>query len=183
MFTKHITAQFRDVQRYRKPFDDVFSRYFSEENSISPQITISTESAASKMGLNYFSIEDKANSFCSMQPICQSARTAVKKKRFQGGKKSVSFSNLEIRTHSVVVGDHPHCKLPLSLGWPHVMESTVVPIDEYENMRPPRRVRNNLKMTYFERKNILKRIAGFTEKDILREERRSKSMQNLRAMH
>jgi len=106
-----------------------------------------------------------------------------KNKNPRGSRKSVSFSNLEIREHAIVIGDHPFCegKLPLSLGWSHAPQTTIS-IDSYESCRGPRKDRSSLRMSYFERKNVLKRISGLTERDIVREERRYKSMQDLKSL-
>jgi len=91
-------------------------------------------------------------------------------------RKNVSFSSVEIREHSVIVGDHPCCTsgLPVSLGWGHSRENTVLNVDDYEDMRPPRRSTDEMKTTYFQRKNLLKRVAGMTEVDLARAERRNK---------
>jgi hypothetical protein len=105
-------------------------------------------------------------------------------------RKQVSWgSALEIRTHSVILGDHPCCRdsLPLQLGWEY-NDSELVNIDLYElhkersfcyypnmsyysqqqqqrhkrgsNSKPPPR------LTYMERKNLLKHVGGMTEHDL-----------------
>jgi hypothetical protein len=71
-------------------------------------------------------------------------------------RKSVSFSNLEIRNYEQVIGDHPCCKIgcPLSLGWDY-SESSCVSLDQYEESRAPRRPRGELLTTCEERRDIL----------------------------
>eukprot|EP00546_Thalassionema_frauenfeldii_P012949 CAMPEP_0178921056 /NCGR_PEP_ID=MMETSP0786-20121207/15341_1 /TAXON_ID=186022 /ORGANISM="Thalassionema frauenfeldii, Strain CCMP 1798" /LENGTH=185 /DNA_ID=CAMNT_0020595177 /DNA_START=227 /DNA_END=784 /DNA_ORIENTATION=- len=57
-------------------------------------------------------------------------------------KRKVSFSNLHIREHSVILGDHPCCEmgLPITLGWDIANESSST-IDEHEKeKKPPRRL-------------------------------------------
>lgn len=89
-------------------------------------------------------------------------------------KKSVSFSNLEIREHKVIFGDHPcSSKLPIALGWEHASSTIKVEIDSYENSRSNyRRVGADIRLSEMERKNILKRVGGMTELDIKDAQRR-----------
>lgn len=91
-------------------------------------------------------------------------------------KKSVSFSTVNIREHQVIVGDHPCTadSLPLSLGWAHAEESHVMDVDTYEKYRTShRRCRSDMQLTFLERKNILKRVGGLSERDIMHEQRRA----------
>mmetsp|Transcript_26292 Transcript_26292/g.75920 ORF Transcript_26292/g.75920 Transcript_26292/m.75920 type:complete len:265 (+) Transcript_26292:144-938(+) len=91
-------------------------------------------------------------------------------------KKSVSFSTVAIREHQVIVGDHPCTddSLPLSLGWAHAEESCVVNIDTYEILRSShRRCLSDLQLSFLDRKNILKRVGGLSERDIMHERRRA----------
>mmetsp|Transcript_26729 Transcript_26729/g.39532 ORF Transcript_26729/g.39532 Transcript_26729/m.39532 type:complete len:225 (-) Transcript_26729:95-769(-) len=46
----------------------------------------------------------------------------------------VSFSNLHIREHSITLGDHPSCAIPITLGWDICHESTSS-IDDYEKSK------------------------------------------------
>ena len=115
------------------------------------------------------------NPFCTIQNEIQAGLKNVDKEKTKKKrrKKNVSFSNLEIREHSIIYGDHPYASsLPISLGWEHSPQSTIVEIDTYEQTREgQRRSGSNIRLTYFERKNLLKRIAGMTEDDILNAER------------
>jgi len=83
-------------------------------------------------------------------------------------KKKVSFSNLEIREYSVVFGDHPSCaNLPLTLGWGH-SEEEIIDLNAWEQSRAGyRRHGHELRLTYFERKNVLKRVGGMSESDLV----------------
>lgn len=87
----------------------------------------------------------------------------------RGHKKSVSFNRyLEVREHALTIGDHPLCRdsLPLSLAWEHG-ETEVMDLNCYEEQRlPHRRSGSDMRLTYFERKNLLRRIAGMTEADM-----------------
>lgn len=96
-----------------------------------------------------------------------SPRQARQRKR--GHHKSVSFNQfLEVREHAVTIGDHPFCRdsLPLSLAWEHG-ETERMDLDCYEAERlPRRRSGNDMKLSYYERKNLLRNIAGMTEADL-----------------
>jgi hypothetical protein len=103
----------------------------------------------------------------------------VPTKRRKEHKKSVSFNRfLEIREHSLTVGDHPLCKdaLPLSLAWEHG-ETEMMELNQYEKVRSGyRRSGNQMKLTYFERKNMLRRIAGMSEADMRRHQKMHQSL-------
>merc|ERR1712166_1436345 len=51
-------------------------------------------------------------------------------------KKTVSFGNIEIRKHPIILGDHPSCRqgVPITIDWKH-FEQTEQMIDEYESER------------------------------------------------
>eukprot|EP00566_Odontella_aurita_P026193 CAMPEP_0113578294 /NCGR_PEP_ID=MMETSP0015_2-20120614/29393_1 /TAXON_ID=2838 /ORGANISM="Odontella" /LENGTH=174 /DNA_ID=CAMNT_0000482067 /DNA_START=215 /DNA_END=739 /DNA_ORIENTATION=- /assembly_acc=CAM_ASM_000160 len=100
--------------------------------------------------------------------------------------KSVSFSDLEIREHSIIIGDHPFSSsLPVSLGWEHSQETTIIDIETYEQGHAAyRRHGSDIRMSYFERKNRLKTIGGFSESAILKAEHllsRQKQINYMRA--
>ena len=97
-------------------------------------------------------------------------------------KKSVNFSTVHVRDYSIVIGDHPLCYsgLPLSLGWSH-SEMTTHELNDFEEAKIQQTIdqcstdpfsKKPKKLTYLERKNLLKRVTGLTEGDILRIERR-----------
>ena len=79
--------------------------------------------------------------------------------------KRVSFSSsLEIRTHSLTLGDHPFCSaLPLQLGWEYD-DTELVNLDMYEQHKAFRGKVNRL--TYLERKNLLKRVSGMSDREL-----------------
>jgi hypothetical protein len=78
--------------------------------------------------------------------------------------KTVTFGDLRIRSHGVILGDHPFCSAgcPLELAWDH-NEETVVPIDEFETNRAPRQTRAAMRTTWQERREIL---SEFSDRDI-----------------
>lgn len=81
--------------------------------------------------------------------------------RFSSSKR-VSFSpGLEIRTHSIVLGDHPCCpSLALELGWEYD-ETEIVNMDIHEQHKVKCRRRS-----YIERKHLLRQVSGMTETEI-----------------
>jgi hypothetical protein len=74
-------------------------------------------------------------------------------------RRRVSFAdNIKVRTHSIVLGDHPCCRsLALELGWEY---------DESELALNDRRQRAARRRPYLERKEMLKRISGMTDAEI-----------------
>lgn len=75
-------------------------------------------------------------------------------------RRKVSFSDkMHVRTHSIVLGDHPCCsQLALELGWDHD-DGSILDLHKEK----PRRLRRR---SYFERKAILKEVGGLTDDDI-----------------
>lgn len=110
------------------------------------------------------------SSFSGMEEDEEVAPKVMKK----GHKKSVSFNRfLEIREHALIIGDHPLCKdaLPLSLDWKHG-ETELMDLSEHEMVRSTyRRSGNQMKLSYFERKNMLRNISGMSEADMREHQR------------
>lgn len=81
-----------------------------------------------------------------------------------GHKKTVSFSSLEVRQYSLVVGDHPCTTIgcPLSLGW-EVCDESQVAVDDYEATRCPRRTRAELRLACEERRERLEPFVASQE--------------------
>lgn len=102
---------------------------------------------------------------CPCSP--DSDHTSAKKKKKTNPPKSVSFSNLAIREHGVILGDHPHAKtLALALSWEHTAEPIIHDIDTYEKMREGlRRKGDGIRMTYIEKRHLL-REHGHSESEI-----------------
>lgn len=87
-----------------------------------------------------------------------------------GRSKAVSFGSLKIRSHSVILGDHPCCSAgcPLELGWDYQSE-TEVSVDEYETSRAPRRNSKEMLTTWRERRELL---SEYTDGDVRRATRK-----------
>jgi hypothetical protein len=81
-------------------------------------------------------------------------------------RRKVSFaSTLQVRTHSIVLGDHPCCReLPLQLGWDYD-ETELINLDIREEFKSPYTPKAS-RLSFLERKNLLKRVSGMTERDL-----------------
>jgi len=146
-------------------------------NTIGLELAGSVEMPPSRVGWESFPplVESLQDEKALPAHACSSSTTCIigeKKAR----KSSVSFSNVQIREHAIIVGDHPCAEsLPLSLDWAHTAEPKVVNLDAYEAMRAPHRRRrgSDMHLSLYERKNLLKRVGGLSERDIAREQRRA----------
>jgi hypothetical protein len=88
--------------------------------------------------------------------LTESERGSDEEGRIKESCKSVSFANIKIRSHSIVIGDHPCCTLgfPLALGWDYT-DAESLSLDKYEASRSPRRTRKELRTTCEERRLAL----------------------------
>lgn len=81
--------------------------------------------------------------------------------------RTVSFSSLEIKEFNMTLGDHPSASSgpPVMLEMEPLNERTMT-LDEYEQMRSPRRKRRQLKLSYKDRKGILEQQRGFSTAEV-----------------
>lgn len=102
---------------------------------------------------------DFTSSFSSDVSVASSS-SSVSSSRSSHGKR-VSFApSIEVREYALQIGDHPCCEaLPLSLGW------TYFETHQCNYAASSRRHGSQLRLTYYERKNLL-RQAGYSESDI-----------------
>jgi hypothetical protein len=82
-------------------------------------------------------------------------------------KRSVSFSNLQIREYNVALSDHPSCSFgpPVQLSWDY-REKLVVPVESYEEAREPRRDFQDLVLSYYDRRFMLIKQAGYSKREV-----------------
>lgn len=80
-------------------------------------------------------------------------------------RKRVAFGSIQVREYNRTIGDNPSVRVgvPVSLDW-QFSERAEVPIDEYEENRPPRKAM--LRLSSITRRNILLNVWGYTEEDI-----------------
>jgi hypothetical protein len=83
--------------------------------------------------------------------------------------RTVSFSSLEIKEFNMTLGEHPCASSgpPVRLDWDSKPTlDRVMSLDEYEQMRSPRRKRSKLKLSYRDRKGILEGQRGFSADEV-----------------
>jgi hypothetical protein len=131
-----------------------------------PKRALENLSAKSRQGPE----ETKVASSSSSPNVCTFGTTNVSGKR-------VSFSNVRVREHCIIIGDSPLCKvLPLSLGWSFADEKTY-DVNAYEQKKEQRRShpcnqrpqRENLasKLSLPQRVNLLTKVSGMEYADLM----------------
>lgn len=126
---------------------------------MSPSIT-SEETVLSKLEI----LDEQMYSSSSEEPSDKSTET--------NSSKSVSFSGVQIREYSRIIGDHPSCQsgIPVTLGWDFV-EAEVEDLDKYETRRLRRRKTKHLFLSSITRFNILAYHFGYQVDDLKKAER------------
>lgn len=80
---------------------------------------------------------------------------------------SVAFTTIEIRNYGQTIGDNPSVSYgpPIQLDWDY--ESVpLIPIDDYEGRRGPRRQLKHMSLSYYQRMHLLQNAFGHTEEDL-----------------
>jgi len=79
----------------------------------------------------------------------------------------VSWDKIKIRTYETVLGDHPDCSCgpPISIGWRYSSSKPEL-VSEYETKRLPRKQISELRLSYLERKMILRRQALVSDREL-----------------
>jgi hypothetical protein len=151
------------------------------------QIVIETErnsTSSSKSTVKRRSLFDKTvyepmlqspKPICASKPVQQRSHSAsrqpgkslLKRSEDSSGslKRSVSFSNLEIREYEVALSDHPDCSYgpPIQLDWEYTTQN-LISIDDYEQTRSPRSTGNQLKLPCPVRKHWL--LTKYTKQEL-----------------
>ena len=83
--------------------------------------------------------------------------------------KTVSFHRIEINEIERALGDHPCVSAgpALSLGKAQLGETTCLPLEDYERLRPERRSKGQLKVPRNIREDMLQQQAGVTKREML----------------
>lgn len=81
--------------------------------------------------------------------------------------RAVSFTSLSIREYPPAISDNPSCSFgpPVQLDWEYEVEETQS-IDHYEESRQPRRANHDLLLSYYDRRFLLLKQAGYTRKEV-----------------
>jgi hypothetical protein len=98
--------------------------------------------------------------------------TTVRPRSIKSNEKKVSFSSiLEIRTHSLVLGDHPSCigGMALECGWNQCKDPEIVDLDTFENASTKQRT-SALRLDYSQRLERLQEATGLTGSQLLQME-------------
>ena len=68
----------------------------------------------------------------------------------------VTFSTIEFHEHAIILGDNPAtCDGPsLEIDWTEIGSPSKVGIEEYEKLRSPRRIKDQLRMPSFVREEV-----------------------------
>ena len=93
---------------------------------------------------------------------------------------SVRFaSSLDVRTFSLILGDHPWCEddLPIELGWEYNMKQVEDDNKDIHNQLPPS---SPSRLSYLERKNLLINVAGYTKEELKLKMMKKKTSDNIR---
>lgn len=94
---------------------------------------------------------------------------------------SLQFDKINIREYSRTVGDNPSCSSgpPISISWEYINIGDVN-LDEYEKMRPPRRVQNEMILPRTAREDLLRYEWNASRKEIIESVRRNVRVKNQR---
>jgi hypothetical protein len=97
-------------------------------------------------------------------------------------KKHVSFTEINIREHSVVLGDHPCCTigLPVALGW-DVQHESSQSLDDYEASRTKRRSRHEMRLSLTDRRALLSDYSDDTVRRVSRQLHKERRVMGRRA--
>lgn len=101
--------------------------------------------------------EIQAHGWLHMQVPDNTNVFGVRQNDIPNPKKSVGFSNVQVRVHTVVKGNH-ELAYPLSLGWNFVDQDTVLTVDDFEDSfrASTGKKQNQLRTTTEERRKIIK---------------------------
>ena len=136
------------------------------------------ENPTESFNLNNLSIQKDFIERYETNPKITNVTTDKRSISMRTARKAVSFSTLEVRYFSIILGDNPGCGSdgpPLTISWDYD-EVITVSVDCYEIYRKPRKTQCQLMKTPFHRKQILTQN-GFYEIDI------NKRMKEMKAIH
>jgi hypothetical protein len=113
----------------------------------------------------------KSKQFASSSTESSSSTTQILRSTKSNGKK-VSFSSiLEIRTYSLVLGDHPSCLggMALECGWNRCEDPEIIDLETFENASTKRRS-STLRLNYHQRLERLQEATGLDGSELLQME-------------
>lgn len=151
----------------------------SQEDAYSPDLFVKLQPSdrAQSMPLEYSStsrlvLEGKLPSISkkpSLKKISSIGKGLAKNCKSEGNlvQRTVSFSSLSIREYPPALSDNPSCSYgpPVQLDWDHEAEQTHH-IDHYEQSRMPRRESHELLLSYYDRRYLLLKKAGYSKREV-----------------
>lgn len=92
----------------------------------------------------------------------------AKKSSFRTRDDHVQFKEVDIREFYMTLGHHPSATSgpPVMMDWAETPSQTTMDLELYEETRPPRRNRRQLKLSLQQRHNILVKERGFTFEEV-----------------
>lgn len=100
-------------------------------------------------------------------PFCPAMNNTASATTKPGHRRHVTFSSVQIREYSRILGDHPCCPSgpPLALGWEMEREDSIS-LEEYEQQRDPlRRSKEDFRLGCQDRREILENLISSTSSD------------------
>jgi len=96
--------------------------------------------------------------------------------------RSVKFCNIEIRKYWFELSDNPSVTSgpPIGIGWKYSPQTVKITVEEFEEVRPKRRCRDELKMKSRTRERLLLRC-GYSHEDIEKATKEAKKYYTMRS--
>jgi len=169
-----------EIQLASEPDQQIDSGYF-----LGVELDDDTSSISTKESYQRFAklrVSDRANSLpleCMKSPNSTITKKASLKKVSSIGQglarkntegslqRTVSFTSLSIREYPPSISDNPSCSFgpPVQLDWDYEAEETQM-IDHYEESRQPRRANHELLLSYYDRRFLLLKQAGYSRREV-----------------
>jgi hypothetical protein len=107
---------------------------------------------------------DTISSVGSLVSLCS---TEVSSEDSPKSQRRVQFAKVQIREYALTLGDHPWCEsgFPLSLDWKFAAQHDVN-IDDFEHERMSECDRSPRRLDVWERRNLLRRVSGYTTSEL-----------------
>mmetsp|Transcript_22364 Transcript_22364/g.27409 ORF Transcript_22364/g.27409 Transcript_22364/m.27409 type:complete len:171 (-) Transcript_22364:266-778(-) len=135
----------------------------------------------STMGSNYTTTTSMSST--SKTDSEKSAHTSLTETGTNKMKRNTSFSHIEIREYNITLGDNPGgvSGPPISLDWDYdEMKTQRFNLEQFEEMRPPRRSRGEMYMGGSVRTFRLIRESGLSKEDIKKAEKSAEEVRKQR---
>ena len=114
-------------------------------------------------------LKHKTKSDDTQEESCYTLQSSDSSLSTKKPKKTVSFGKVHVREHARMLVDHPSCPDGLSLGldWMHGERVTIMDVDLFERSHKRGGQGKARRLQSFERKVILKVLAGYQEAELM----------------